>query len=339
MIHLRGAGWGPGDIGDLTGKTAIVTGANSGIGLEAAAELAAHGAHVVLACRDLVSAGRAADRLAGATPPASVEVLPLDLSSQASVRRSAARFAAEHGRLDVLVNNAGVMASPYFETEDGFELQFATNHLGPFAFTGLLLDLLLTTPGSRVVTVSSVLHRIGRLDFTNLQGLDGGFNRWFAYGNSKLANLAFTYELDRRLQQAGARTMALAVHPGWTRTNLVSNGPVLGASALRARAGRLAAHLGQSAAAGALPTLYAATAADVVGGEYFGPGGLAEQYGPPVRVRSNRRSRRPDDAARLWEVSQDLTGVYFDFGPGAHDDHRGRGSHPVHTSGPGTDRP
>ena len=269
-----------------------------------------------------------------------MEVLPLDLSSQASVRRSAARFAAEHDRLDVLVNNAGVMASPYFETEDGFELQFATNHLGHFAFTGLLLDLLLTTPGSRVVTVSSALHRIGRLDFTNLQGLRRGIQPLVRLRQLEAGQPAL--HLRARPPPAAGR----GPHHGPGRpprvdphqSGLQRTGAG-GASALRARAGRLAAHLGQSAAAGALPTLYAATAADVVGGEYFGPGGLAEQYGPPVRVRSNRRSRRPDDAARLWEVSQDLTGVYFDFGPGAHDDHRGRGSHPVHTSGPGTDRP
>jgi NAD(P)-dependent dehydrogenase (short-subunit alcohol dehydrogenase family) len=311
MGRRRATRWGPDDIGDLTGKTMIVTGANSGIGFETAVELAAHGAHVVLACRNPVKGQSAGDRIVGASPGASVEVLPLDLSSQESVRQAAARFTAEHGRLDVLVNNAGVMGTPYYLTEDGFERQFATNHLGPFAFTGLLLDSLLTTPGSRVVTVSSALHRMGRLDFSNLQGLGGGHNRWFAYGNTKLANLAFTYELDRRLRAAGANTIAVAAHPGWAQSNLASNGPTMGGSAFRARAGTLAGHLGQSTAGGALPTLYAATEPGVVGGEYFGPGGLAEQYGPPVRVRSSRRSHREDDAARLWAASEELTGVHY----------------------------
>jgi NAD(P)-dependent dehydrogenase (short-subunit alcohol dehydrogenase family) len=317
MIRLRVPRWGPDDIGDLTGKTMIVTGANSGIGYETAVELAAHGAHVVLACRDLTRGQHAADRLVGATSRASVEVLQLDLASLESVRRAAGRFAAEHGRLDVLVNNAGVMGTPYHESEDGFEHQFATNHLGPFAFTGLLLDSLLTTPGSRVVTVSSMLHRIGRLHFDNLQGLNGEHNRWSAYANSKLANLVFTFELARRLRSAGAVTVAVAAHPGWARSSLASNGAVMGGSALRARAGALADHLGQSAAAGALPTLYAATARGVAGGEYFGPGGLAEQYGPPVRVRSGRRATRQDDAVRLWAASEELTGVHYDFGQSA----------------------
>jgi NAD(P)-dependent dehydrogenase (short-subunit alcohol dehydrogenase family) len=335
MGRRRATRWGPDDIGDLTGKTMIVTGANSGIGFETAVELAAHGAHVVLACRNSVKGQSAGDRIVGASPGASVEVLPLDLSSQESVRRAATRFTAEHGRLDVLVNNAGVMGTPYYLTEDGFERQFATNHLGPFAFTGLLLDSLLTTPGSRVVTVSSALHRMGRLnlptrlgtptqappeagtptpprpDFSNLQGLGGGHNRWFAYGNTKLANLAFTYELDRRLRAAGANTIAVAAHPGWAQSNLASNGPTMGGSAFRARAGTLAGHLGQSTAGGALPTLYAAAEPGVAGGEYFGPGGLAEQYGPPVRVRSSRRSHREDDAARLWAASEELTGVHY----------------------------
>jgi len=314
MIRLRAGRWGPDDIGDLTGRTVIVTGSNSGIGFETALEFAAHGAHVVLACRDTAKADQAADRIVGAASQASVEVLQLDLSSLESTRKAAARFNAEHGRLDVLVNNAGVMASPFALTEDGFERQFATNHLGPFAFTGLLLNSLLTTQGSRVVTVSSALHRIGRLDFANLQGLNGGYSRWFAYANSKLANLEFTYELDRKLRAAGADTIAVAAHPGWARTNLASNGPAMGGSELRAKAGVLGAHLGQSPAGGAMPTLYAATAPDVTGGEYFGPGGPVELYGPPVRVRSTRRSYRIADAEQLWASSEELTGVHYDIG-------------------------
>ena len=198
--------WGPDDIGDLTGTVALVTGANSGIGHETAVELAAHGAHVVLACRDRVKGHQAADHIVGNAAGASVELLVVDLASQSSVHAAARRFTDEHGRLDILVNNAGVMAAPFEFTEDGFERQFATNHLGPFALTGLLLDRMRTLPGSRIVTISSALHRLGHLDLASaerLQGLAGGHNRWLAYGNTKLANLLFTYELDRRL--AGGR--------------------------------------------------------------------------------------------------------------------------------------
>jgi len=306
--------WGPDDIGDLTGKVAVVTGANSGIGYEAALELAAHGAHVVLACRDVTKGLQAADGIVGHAPGASVEVLEVDLASQSSVGRAAEWFTANHGRLDLLVNNAGVMASPWAITDDGFERQFATNHLGPFAFTGLVLDQMLSVAGSRVVTVSSMLHHFGHLDLSSpdaVQGLGGGHNRWLAYGNTKLANLLFTYELDRRLRAAGVPTIAVGAHPGWARTNLATNGPVMGGSALRARAGSVARHLGQSSAAGALPTLYAATAPAVAGGQYVGPSGLGQQYGSPELVGSNRRSRRVDDAARLWALSEDLTGVHY----------------------------
>lgn len=315
-LDRRSARWGPDDIGDLTGRTVVVTGATSGIGYEAAVELSAHGAHTVLACRDPSRARRAADQMVGATPSASVEVLEIDLADMASVRGAAERFRAEHARLDVLVNNAGVMGAPFAVTPDGFERQFATNHLGPFALTGLLLDMLLTTPGARVVTVSSLMHRIGRIRRNDPQRLTGRYHRWLAYADSKLANLLFTDELDRRLKAAGCDTRAVAAHPGWARTRLAANGPTLGGSHFRRRAGELAARLGQSPASGALPVLYAAVAGDVSGGDYFGPGGLAEQYGPPIRVRSSRRSHRRDDAARLWALSEELTGVRYDLGPG-----------------------
>ena len=311
-MPFRRTGWGPADIPDLTGKTIVVTGANSGLGYEAALEFAAHGACTVLACRDPERGQRAADRISAACDGI-VEVLPLDLASQSSVHRAARLFAREHGRLDVLVNNAGVMAAPFAVTDDGFERQFATNHLGPFAFTGLLMDLLLTTDRSRVVTVSSVLHRVGRLHLSDLQRLDGGYNRWLAYASTKLANVCFTYELDRRLRACGARCAAMAAHPGWARTDLARNGPVLEATAVRRRAGTVAARLGQRPETGALPLMYAATSPDAEGGEYFGPGGPAEQFGPPVRVHSSRRSRTPDDAARLWAISEELTGVRYDI--------------------------
>jgi NAD(P)-dependent dehydrogenase (short-subunit alcohol dehydrogenase family) len=299
----------------LTGKTALVTGANSGIGFETAFELAGHGALVVLACRDAVRGRAAADRLEGYSG-GTLAVLTCDLASQASVRRAAARFHEDHDRLDILVNNAGVMAVPHQTTEDGFERQFATNHLGHFALTGLLLDLLLTTGGSRVVTVSSQLHRVGHLDVANLNA-EQGYRRWRAYGQSKLANLLFAYELDRRLRAAGAPTVSVAAHPGWARTNLVGNGPVQGRSAFRVRAGQLSGRMfGQSAYTAAFPVLYAATSPDVEGGAYYGPSGWAQLAGPPSRVRSNPASHRADDAAQLWDLSEKLTGVVFDLVPG-----------------------
>lgn len=317
---VRHPGWGPDDIGDLTGSTMVVTGANSGIGYEAAVELAAHGAHVVLACRNLQKGRQAADRIIGYTSWASVEVLELDLSSLASVRRAAATFTREHDRLDVLVNNAGVMGTPYRLTEDGNELQFASNHLGHFALTGLVLDRLLTTTGSRVVTVSSHGHRHGHLDFSNLQLEHGGYTRSGAYGNSKLANLLFTFELDRRLRAAGAGTIAVAVHPGWSRSNLAVSGPAMDGSAAVARAGRIVGRLGgQSAASGARPTLYAATEPGVLGGQYIGPGGLGQLFGPPRLVGANRRARSERDASLLWEASETLTGVHYDLAPAGED--------------------
>lgn len=316
--RVGGAAWGVDDIGDLTGHTAVVTGANSGVGWETAAALASHGAHVVLACRHETRGHRAAERIADAHPDASTEVLACDLTTLGSVRRAAGRLHDRHDRLDLLVNNAGVMATPFALTENGFERQFATNHLGPFALTGLVLDLLVTTMGARVVTVSSMAHRMGALRLSSpeaLQGLDGTYRRWRAYGNTKLANLLFTHELDRRLRAAGATTLAVVAHPGTARTALSANGPLLGRHGPVGRVGRLVADgLGQSAAAGALPTLYAATARDVAGGEYFGPGGPGQQYGPPVRVGSSARAQRVVDAERLWALSEELTGVRYALG-------------------------
>jgi hypothetical protein len=312
----RRSGWGPDDIGDLTGSTIMVTGANSGIGYEAAVELAAHGAHLVLACRNLQKGRQAADRIIGYTPSASVEVLEIDLSSLESVGRASATFNREHDRLDVLVNNAGVMGTPYRITEDGNELQFASNHLGHFALTGLVMDRLLTTTGSRVVTVSSLGHRQGHLDFSNLQLEHGGYTRAGAYGNSKLANLLFTHELDRRLRAGGAGTIAVAVHPGWSRSNLTVSGPALGGSALIARAGRVVGRIGgQSAASGARPTLFAATEPGVRGGQYIGPDGLGQLFGAPTLVGAAKRARSAPDALALWEASEALTGVRYDLEP------------------------
>lgn len=309
-----GGGWGPDDIGDLTGRVAVVTGANSGIGLEAALELAAHGAHVVLACRDRSRADQAMGRILRHAKDASVEVLVVDLADLESVRAAAHRFATRHHRLDLLLNNAGVMGVPYRVTADGLELQLATNHVGHFALTGLLSEVLVTTARSRVVTVSSLGHRIGRIDFDNLQW-DRHYDQWFAYGRSKLANLLFTAELERRLRSAGTTSIAVAAHPGWARSQLVVNGPGMTATGLRRKAVAAAGHLGQSAAAGARPLLYAATSPDVVGGALYGPRRLFGLFGAPAVDRPARRATDADTARRLWEVSEKLTGVRFELDP------------------------
>jgi NAD(P)-dependent dehydrogenase (short-subunit alcohol dehydrogenase family) len=305
--------WSPDDIGDQTGRVALVTGANSGIGFATARALAEKGAHVVLACRNPERARRAADELESDLDRSSIELLTVDLSDLVAVRRSAERFLAEHARLDLLVNNAGVMGTPYRQTADGFELQMATNHLGHFALTGLLLDRLVTSGRSRVVTVSSLMHRIGHIDFDDVAGLKIR-NTWSHYGNSKLANLLFTAELDRRLREAGESVVAVTAHPGWTRSNLIGNGAALGKGRVRARVGStFGTLLGQTAAAGAWPTLYAATSPDVQSGQFIGPGHLAELFGPPTVVAPNRRARNLADAARLWEVSEELTDVHYRF--------------------------
>lgn len=294
--HAR---WTAADVPDQTGRVAVVTGANSGIGYEAASVLAQRGATVILACRNLDKTRAAADRMGGTT-----EVEKLDLSSLSSVRDFADRVHASHTKLDLLVNNAGVMWTPRSTTADGFELQLGTNHLGHFALTGLLLDLLLPVDGSRVVTISSFVHKTGRIHFDDLQ-LERRYGRHRAYAQSKLANLMFTYELQRRLRAAGAATIAVAAHPGTAHTDLTRYTPL---HALNKAFGRVVA---QTAAMGALPTLRAATDPDVKGDEYYGPSGISEQHGPPKLVRSTKRSYDTADQQRLWEVSEKLTGVTF----------------------------
>jgi NAD(P)-dependent dehydrogenase (short-subunit alcohol dehydrogenase family) len=303
----RGPGpdrWGAADVGDQVGRTAVITGANSGIGFEAARVLAEHGARVVLACRDLDGAKAAAGRITAAAPGAAVETLHLDLASLASVRQAAEEVRSGYSGIDLLINNAGVMVPPYRRTEDGFELQFGTNHLGHFALTGLVLDRLLAAgSGSRVVTVSSNGHKMGRIRFDDLQS-ERGYRRVAAYGQSKLANLLFTYELQRRLAAAGAPTIAVAAHPGTSRTELERH-----VSGWMRSVGRLVPR--QDAQSGALPTLRAATDPRVAGGDYYGPDGRFEFTGRPVRVRSSTRSHDADVQRRLWEVSEKLTGVSY----------------------------
>jgi NAD(P)-dependent dehydrogenase (short-subunit alcohol dehydrogenase family) len=298
-------------IPDQRGRVAIVTGANSGIGYEAALALAGRGARVVLACRDRTRGEEAVARIRAAHPAAEAVLLPLDLASLASVRSFAEAFADRFDRLDLLCNNAGVMALPHRRTADGFEMQLGTNPLGHFALTGLLLDRLLAAPASRVVTVSSSVHRAGRIHWEDLQ-LERSYRKWRAYAQSKLANLLFAFELDRRLRRHAATAVSVAAHPGYAATNLQSVGPRMDGAMLFERAAAIGNRLfAQSAAMGALPTLYAATAIDVEGGDFVGPGGFAEMRGRPRKVRAITRAYDTGDAARLWSLSEELTGVRY----------------------------
>ncbi|MGC4815916.1 SDR family NAD(P)-dependent oxidoreductase [Micromonospora sp. DT63] len=289
------------------GRVAVVTGANTGLGFETARLLAERGASVVLAVRDTEKGRRAAARING-----DVSVQELDLTSLESVRAAAADLRTAHPRIDLLINNAGVMYTPKQTTRDGFEMQFGTNHLGHFALTGLLLDVLLPVPGSRVVTVSSVGHRIrAAIGFDDLQW-ERSYSRVAAYGQSKLANLMFTYELQRRLAPHST-TVAVAAHPGVSNTELVRNAPAV----VRAPITWFAPVITQPAAAGALPTLRAATDPAVLGGQYYGPDGLGETRGYPKLVTSSPDSYDLTVQQRLWAVSEDLTGVRFPVGQAA----------------------
>jgi NAD(P)-dependent dehydrogenase (short-subunit alcohol dehydrogenase family) len=265
----------------------------------------------VLACRSTVKGAAAAARIVEASPGAAVEVMELDLGDLSSVRRFADAYHNAHEGLDLLINNAGVMAVPKLPTADGFETQFGTNHLGHFALTGLLLPGLLARPAPRVVTVSSRVAVIGRIHFDDLQS-DGGYNRWLAYARSKLANLLFAFELARRISVAELDLVSVAAHPGYAATNLQATGPALRGSRLGVKGAAAANRLfAQSDSQGALPCLYGATAEGVRGGEYYGPGRLFGMRGQPTRVRPPRAARDAETARRLWQVSEQLTGVHF----------------------------
>jgi NAD(P)-dependent dehydrogenase (short-subunit alcohol dehydrogenase family) len=302
--------WTAEQIPDQSGRTAVVTGANSGLGAITARELARSGARVVLACRDTAKGEDVAREIRTAAPDAEVEVSRLDLGSLDAVRAFAESFRASHDGLDLLVNNAGVMASPRRKTADGFELHIGTNHLGHFALTAQLIAAMAGRDDARVVTLSSGAHRAGKINFDDLQA-ERGYNRWRAYGQSKLANLLFALELDRRLDAAGSPIKSLAAHPGWAATNLQSAAaPTL--DRLLMKVGNLV--IAQSAEMGALPILCAATEPDLVGGLYIGPDGIAEQRGHPRPVGMTDAARDAGAAARLWELSEELTGVRFDLG-------------------------
>jgi NAD(P)-dependent dehydrogenase (short-subunit alcohol dehydrogenase family) len=303
------AKWTTADIPDQTGRVAVITGANTGLGYETAAALAAKGAHVVLAVRNLDKGKDAAALLSKRNPSAEVVLQELDLTSLESIRAAAEQLRSDHERIDLLINNAGVMWTPKSTTKDGFELQFGTNHLGHFAFTGLLLDRLLPAAGSRVVTVSSIGHRIrAAIHFDDLQW-ERSYNRVAAYGQAKLANLMFTYELQRRLAPLGT-TIAAAAHPGGSRTELSRNLP----SPLRSVYNVVEPLVTQDAATGALPTLRAATDPGVHGGQYYGPDGFGEMRGHPKVVSSSAKSHDAEVQKRLWAVSEELTGVVYPVG-------------------------
>ena len=292
----------------MTGKVAVITGSTSGIGLESARELARAGARVILAIRNLEKGQLAVDDIQRDVPDAQLDVIELDLASLDSVRRFAAEFNSQYDRLDILLNNAGIMMVPYGLTEDGFERQFGTNHLGHFALTGLLVDRLIETPGARVVNVSSNAHYGGEMDFSNLQFENGGYSPMAAYSRSKLANILFTNELQRRFQAGGHDTIALSAHPGISATGLADHLLFNRMSWIIQGVMKL---IFQSAAMGALPNLRAAVDQAVKGGEYFGPDGKGERSGYPVIVGSTPESRDPETAGELWKISSQLTGVQY----------------------------
>ncbi len=304
------AKWTAADIPDQSGRTILITGSNSGLGLRSAEALAAKGARVLMACRNATKAAAAREAVAAQATGVAPEVVPLDLSSLASVAACAEQLTAALGHLDVLMNNAGIMAVPKAQTVDGFESQIGTNHLGHFALTGQLLPLLLAAPEPRVVTVASNAHKLGRVDPDDLFFERRHYSRWAAYGQTKLANLLFTGELQRRAVAAGTVLTATSAHPGYAATNLTS-GPALGAALLKpvlALGDRL---FGQPDHMGALPQLYAATMPDVLPDDYWGPDAFREQRGHPTRVGRTDRARDREVAARLWARSEELTGVTY----------------------------
>jgi NAD(P)-dependent dehydrogenase (short-subunit alcohol dehydrogenase family) len=296
--------WTEENIPEQAGKVAVVTGANSGIGFETARMLAENGAIVIMAVRTVSKGEEAVEKIRGKSADADIHVMELDLADLESVKTFADKFKKGFSQIDLLINNAGVMIPPYTKTKDGFELQFGTNHLGHFALTAQLLDVLKQTKNSRVVNVASLAHTRGELDFDDLNWENRSYSKWSAYGDSKLANLYFTYELQRKFEQNNYGTIAAAAHPGGTNTDLARHNFLMNI---------FAGILGQSPEMGAMPTVRAATDENVKGGEYYGPDGFGEFYGNPVKVDSNRLSKDEMIAKRLWKVSEEMTGVEYNF--------------------------
>lgn len=301
MNKSKSFSWAPEDIPDLSGKTILITGANSGLGLETARLLAGRGAQVVMACRNSEKGEAAREDIMAQHPDASLEIMELDLSDLGSVQRFSDEFHRRHKVLDVLVNNAGVMAPPLQFTRNGFELQFGTNHLGHFALTGLLFDLLEVAPAARVVVVNSLAHRVGNIYFDNLHG-EQWYHRWKFYGQSKLANLMFALELDRRLKRRASSIQSMAVHPGYSATNLQRDIP--GHSLFNAVTA-------QSQVKGAYPSVFAATSEQAESGGYYGPHGFMELWGMPAPADIRRLARNQEVADRLWQASEEFTGVEY----------------------------
>jgi len=304
-MMMKNEKWNTENILSQKGRIVIVTGSSSGIGYETARVLANKQASVIIAVRNLDKGNKALAKIIQQNKDADVQVMELDLANLASVKNFAENFQKNYSRLDLLINNAGVMIPPYTKTTDGFELQFGTNHLGHFALTGQLLELLINTEDSRIINVSSGAHNFGKLDFDDLNWEKRNYAQWTAYGDSKLANLYFTYELDRKLKEQGINTLVTASHPGWTATEL------------QRTAGDVMKYLNgifaQNITMGALPTLRAAIEEGLKGAEYFGPNGFMEIGGYPVQVESNELSKDRAIAQKLWEVSENLTGVKFEF--------------------------
>ena len=296
--------WDSTNITDQTGRVVIVTGSSSGIGYEAARVLANKNAEVIIAVRNSEKGRSAMNKITAQNSNANVKVMILDLADLESVKKFAGEFKQKYTRLDLLISNAGIMVPPYSKTKDGFELQIGTNHLGHFALTGLLLDLLNKTPNSRIVNVSSNAHKMGKINFNDLNWEKRKYSAWKAYGDSKIANLYFTYELQKRLNGNGSNTKVAASHPGWTATNLQRHSGL---------AGFMNPFLAQGIDMGALPTLYAAVVNDVNSGDYYGPSGWQEWKGYPKKTDSNSLSKDPKIAEKLWTVSEELTGVKFEF--------------------------
>ncbi len=303
--------WTADAIPDLTGKTAVVTGANSGLGFHTALELVRYGARVVMACRDLRRGEAALSKVKEEVGRPAIELRRLDLADLSSVRAFAVEMNTAHPTLDLLVNNAGIMAIPRRRTVDDFEMQFGINHLGHFALTGLLLPCLATAVDPRVVTVSSQLHTMGTIDFDDLMS-ERRYGPWRAYGQSKLANLLFAFELHRRADRAGVPLRSVASHPGYAATNLQNNAARSRKQAwVRHASATITRVVAQSAARGALPSLYASTMPDVAGGEFFGPGSFGGSRGHPTRVKAAAKAYDEVTATRLWDRSSELTGVQF----------------------------
>lgn len=305
--------WTTEQMPDLADRVVIVTGANSGIGREAAREFARRDATVILACRNMERGEQCGSDIAADVGGASLDLRQLDLADLESVDEFADGVLTDYSRLDILCNNAGLMAIPRRETSDGFEMQLGVNHLGHFALTGRLLELILETPSSRVVTVSSNAHKFGEIRFEDLHW-ERGYSKWGAYGQSKLANLHFAFELQRRFDHFGHDSISVGCHPGMAHTNLAEKGPLMSGRKLMAKASNLFTKtFGQSAKKGALPVLYAAVESRLEGAEYVGPDGFAEAQGYPEITEPDEEARDEEVARRLWDVSEGLTGVYYDF--------------------------